>query len=83
MTGLPLTLGLRGGGSFSKPPFVFPALARCLSSSPPPRKFAFVPPMASSLPMVSLTFAWKLPHPGPGGRGSAPSPLPGGALVYP
>lgn len=39
-------------------------------------EFAFVPSMASSLPVVSLTFAWRLPHPvGPGGRGLAPSPL--------
>lgn len=42
-------------------------------------EFAFVPSMASSLPVVSLTFAWRLPHPvGPGGRRSAPSPLLGG-----
>lgn len=56
-----------------------------LSSSPPPRAFAFVLPKASSLPLVSMIFAWKLPHPGPGEQGSAPSPLPGvgGGLVYP
>lgn len=39
---------------------------------PPPQEFAFVPLMASSVPVVSLTFAWTLPHPGAWGKRAGP-----------
>lgn len=77
---------VRGAGSFSKPPPVSSAMV----APPPPLRefafFAFVPSMASSLSVVSLTFAWKLPHPGAWGEMVSPFPIfwgEGGTLVHP
>lgn len=56
-----------------------PNLSACVlalaAALPPPQEFAFVPLMASSVSVVSLTFAWKLPHPGAWGKRVSPLPI--------
>lgn len=67
--GSPLTLDVCGR-LFLKVSVCVPALTA--APPPPPQEFAFVPLMASSVPVVSLTFAWRLPHPGAWGERARP-----------
>lgn len=71
-----LLLGV--GGSFSTPLSMLPALV----TAPSLQEFTFVSLMAGPLPVVSLTFAWKLPHPGAWGKRASPLPFaPGLSLI--